>query len=164
MPKFDPSLLPAIPVVRETKTFTLKGGQQITLTAQVQDGGEFAYACMDLHTQNLEKWEPGGVPTPAAPPVKITNTLCWMITRLLLVIVPGEDEDESDLWQFQHWAILASRDEKSFSAISAWASSLTDPKDEATEDPTPASPPESKGDAEHCSPAPSTTPDDTPTS
>lgn len=173
MPKFDPSFLPALPVRRETKTFTLKGGQEITLTAQVTDGGEATYARIDAHRENLETWGAVGVPQPGLPNIKVTNTTCWLITRILLAIVPGPGEDESDLWTFSHWAVLQSRDEASFSAISAWVGELIDPSEDEDDDsgganlqgdPTPAPPPGSGDGAEVSWPAPLTSQEPTPTS
>lgn len=150
MPKYDPSFLPALPLRRESKNFTLKNGEVISLTAQAQDGGDAAYALLDQHKDNLEKWEASGVPQPGLPPIKITSTLCWLITRILLAIVPGPGEEHSDLWQFTHWAVLASRDEKAFGEISSWVGSVIDPKEEEEDsaaNPPPASSPASGGDA-----------------
>jgi len=148
MPKFDPSFLDPLPVKRETKTFTLKGGQGITLTAQVTDGGEATYARLDKHQENLEKWGAVGVSQPGLPAIKITTTLCWLITRIMLAIVPSPGEEESDLWTFSHWAVLASRDEASFTAISAWVGELIDPGEDDDQDPTTAPPPASGDGAE----------------
>lgn len=141
MPKFDPSFLPSPPVRRESKAFTTKEGNEITLCAEVSEGGDFDYALIDAHQANLEKWGQG-VPQPGAPSIKITQTTCWLITRILLAVVPSAGEDSSSLWTFQHWATLLSRDRVCFSEVSAWVGSLTSPEEESedSENPTPAPP------------------------
>jgi hypothetical protein len=138
MPTFDPALLPPPPVRRESKTFTTTSGAELTLCAEVSEGGDFDYALLDAHQANLEKWG-GGVPQAAAPSIKITDTTCWLITRILLAVVPAEGEEP---WSFIHWATLLSRDRACFSAISSWIGSLTAPEEETgeSENPTPAPP------------------------
>lgn len=138
MPNFDPSFLPAPPVRREAKAFTTRDGSEITLCAEISEGGDFDYALMDAHQANLEKWG-AGVPQPGAPSIKISQTTCWLITRIMMAVVPGEGETP---WTFIHWATLLSRDRATFSAISSWIGELTNPEEEEDEggNPTPAPP------------------------
>jgi hypothetical protein len=93
---------------------------------------------MDAHQANLEKWG-SGVPQAGAPSIKISPTTCWLITRIMMAVVPGEGEAP---WTFIHWATLLSRDRTTFSAISSWIGELTNPEEEEDEsgNPTPAPP------------------------
>ncbi len=140
MPKFDPSFLPPPPTRRESKTFTAADGSEFTLCAEVSEGGDFDYALLDAHQANLEKWG-GGVPQPGAPTIKISATTCWLITRILLAVVPSDGEDQESVWAFQHWATLLSRDRACFNEVSNWIGSLSNPEqEEGDENPTLASP------------------------
>jgi hypothetical protein len=141
MPNFDPSFLPPPPVRRESKIFTTSDGSEFSLCAEVSEGGDFDYALVDAHQSNLEKWG-AGVPQPGAPSIKITSTTCWLITRILLAVVPSEGEDQASLWTFVHWATLLSRDRACFNEVSSWVGSLTHPEPEEDDsgNPTPAPP------------------------
>lgn len=124
MPKFDPSFLPAVQDRRETKVFTAKGGQEFSLTVSVSDAGEVYYAITDKVEEILEKWGEAGPSAPGSPPIKVSQTLAYMIARLLVMQVPGEGESPDDLWQFTHWATLAQRDRAAFTAVNVWVNAL----------------------------------------
>jgi len=132
MPKFNPLSLPPPTVRRESKTFKTLDGQEFTITLQASSGAEILLAMTELEDQLFEKWRDGGPSAPNCPPVRVTQILCRVIARLLVMQTPSDGEDESDLWGFVEWAHLAQRDKSVFAEVNFWASGLTDPKPTAT--------------------------------
>lgn len=132
MAKFNPLTLPPPTVRREEKTFKTQDGQEFTLTFQASSGGEILLAMGELEGELYEKWKGGGPSSPGCPPIRVTQTLCRVIARLILMQVPGEGEDESDLFSFTDWAILAQRDKQAFAEVNTWANELASPNSTAT--------------------------------
>jgi len=157
MPKFNPLSLPPPTVRREAKAFKTLDGQEFTITLQASSGAEILLAMSELEDQLFDKWQHGGPSAPGCPPVRVTQVLCRVIARLLVMQTPSDGEDESDLWGFVEWAHLAQRDADAFAAVNFWASSITAPNPKATT--SSASP----GAVASSLPPPSTTPDGTPT-
>ena len=137
MPKFDPSFLPPIETRTVSKSFTTKTGDAFDVTLEMSEGGEQALAILDMQEALWEKWKAGAPSSPGSAPIRVSRTLCLLIARLLVMQAPGEGEEQSDLWQFTHWATLAQRDPAAFAAVNTW---LTEQLSGGDQNPPPASP------------------------
>jgi hypothetical protein len=148
---FDPGLLPPVSCVEKERTFTIKGGSEITLAFRVQAGGDITLERQAMAGQYLERYEHKGVAAggPRDAKVKVSWPLCYAIARLTSSQVKpkGAPHDWVPLL-FEHWAVLAQRDYDTFSAILTFLNELDaeaspDPKNDLTADDAPSSPPPS---------------------
>ena len=123
--RFDPSLLSAPPLARETKTFTHPDNPEAvwTFTMRFQAGCATEFFLREQTEKLIERYGPEGAPvlTPGGGTVPVSSALAWSIALLMLGEEPNYQQDGFESiaeaggeiaasevsWDFPRWAILA---------------------------------------------------------
>lgn len=119
---YDPGILPDIPVVREEKTFTDKGGTPFVLAMEVDQGGDSWWAIDEKARELAEYWsEPSRMVR-----YRVSQSMCKTIAALMLYqAMPTEANDASwTPWPFEYWANLMRRDHSTYLDVVLWVRSL----------------------------------------
>ena len=119
---YDPGILPDVPVVRESQTFTDKEGHPFTLAMEVEAGGDCWWAIDEKARELMAHW--------SAPErmvkYRVSQTMCRNIACLMLyqVMPQGADESSWSPWPFEYWANLMRRDIGTYMKVLTWVISL----------------------------------------
>lgn len=124
MARKDPSLLPPLPRVEETRSFTdERTGDVFDFTFGVEQGFAAYLYGPELAQEHIARFVDGGeyVAAPGRPPVPISRTLCEVIAQFQQAEVPTDDQP---CWSFAQWAIFSQRSPDVFAAICQWHTEL----------------------------------------